>query len=328
MLILNSSQVRQALPAADAVRAMQQAFLAISAGQITMPVRTHLDFADRQGTTLVMPACVRVEDRESLAIKVVSVFANNPQRGLPRILAVVNVFDPQTGQPIAILEGTTLTEIRTAAASAAATEALARPCSDTMAVIGAGVQARSHIEAICCVRPIRKIHVSSRTRDSAERLVNEIRVNYPDQQFEVFDNADDAITAADIVCTVSTSSQPLFQPASIQPGTHINAVGSYQPHVVEIPGQVVRQARVFVDHRQSALDEAGDLIQPLEAGLISADHILGEIGQVIGGSLDGRTDESQITLFKSVGNAVEDCLAASGAIQGAQQRGLGTEIPW
>ncbi len=329
MLILNAAQVRQALPMSAAVDAMKQAFVAISRHQVNMPVRIHLDFPGRSGTTLVMPAHVSVPENESLAVKVVSVFGNNLQRGLPRIMAIVTVFDPETGRPFALLEGTTLTQIRTAAASAAATDTLARKECESLAIIGAGVQARSHIEAIACVRPIRVIRISSRSRSSSDRLLHEMRKSLAGNcHIEIFDDANQAVAGADIVCTVSTATEPVFEPDSIYPGTHINAVGSYQPHVVEIPGKVVQNARVFVDHFESAMAEAGDLIRPIQDGLITRDHILGELGQVISGEIDGRTADSQITLFKSVGNAVEDCLAASTAIRGARLLKLGTEIPW
>lgn len=329
MLILNAEEVRQSLPMPVAVQAMKQAFKAISTDQVNMPVRIHIDFPKRVGTTLVMPAHVQAPENEALAVKVVSVFGNNPKRNLPRILAIVNVFDPETGRPIALLEGTALTQIRTAAASAAATNLLARQDCQSLAIIGAGVQARSHIEAIAGVRSIREIRISSRSRESCERLVQEVRQKIPEYcRMEIFDDANQAVSGADIVCTVSTATDPLFSPESIRPGTHINAVGSYQPRVVEIPGEVVHGARVFVDHLESALEEAGDLIQPIRNGLIARDHIMGEIGQVISGEINGRTSNEQITLFKSVGNAVEDCLAANAAIKGAHQRNLGTNIPW
>jgi ornithine cyclodeaminase len=329
MLILDSDQVRQALPMPAAVEAMKQALQAISDGQVTMPHRTHLNFPDRNGTTLVMPAHVGTGSIDSLAVKVVSVFGDNPGRDLPRIMAAVMVFDPETGQPLALLEGTTLTQIRTAAASGAATDLLARPDCQTLAVIGAGVQARSHIEAMTCVRAIKRIHLASRTRESCQRLVEDLAGKLPeDCQVVIFDDASQAVAEADLVCTVSTSSAPLFGSSAIRPGTHINAVGSYQPHVVEIPADVIARARVFVDHLASALEEAGDLLQPIQAGLIGADHVRGEVGEVIAGRLQGRTDAAQITLFKSVGNAVEDCLAAGAAIRGARKMKLGHEIRW
>ncbi len=329
MLILNTDQVRQVLPMPVAIDAMKSAFLAISGHQVTMPARTHLDFPDQNGTTLVMPAHVATEQVQALSVKVVSVFANNPQRDMPRIMAAVMVFDPQTGQPLALLEGTTLTQIRTAAASAAATDGLAREDCEILAVIGAGVQARSHIEAMACVRPINRIRIASRSRTSCQRLVHDLAAKMAGGcEFEIFDDASQAVAGADIVCTVSTATEPLFEAAAIQPGTHLNAVGSYQPHVVEIPGEVVAGARVFVDHLASAMEEAGDLLQPICAGLISVDHVRGEIGQVLAGQLPGRTSRSQVTLFKSVGNAVEDCFAAHAAICRAERLQCGSEIPW
>jgi len=326
MLILNASQVRQTLPMPAAVEAMKRAFLAISSGDADMPLRSHLDLAGGSGTTLVMPAHVVSSDTDSLAVKIVSVIGDNPRRGLPRIIATVLVVNPETGEPIAVIEGTTVTAIRTAAASAAATDALARPDSETLAVIGAGVQAREHIAAIYCVRDIRQTCVAARDRARAERLIEDMSAGDPAiRDITICETADEAVAQADVVCTVTTSADPVFSADAIRPGTHINAVGSYQPHTVEIPGETVRAARVFVDHRPSALEEAGDLIVPLESGLIDASHILGEVGEVLAGSIAGRRSASDITLFKSVGCAAEDCLAASEVLARAKALGIGEE---
>jgi ornithine cyclodeaminase len=327
MLILNASQVRQTLPMPAAVEAMKRAFLAISSGEADMPLRSHMDVAGGKGTTLVMPAHVVSKDTDSLAVKIVSVIGSNPERGLPRIIATILAIDPETGEPIALIEGTTVTAIRTAAASAAATDALARPDSRTLAVIGAGVQAREHIAAIHCVRDIRQTYVVARDRDQADRLVEDMAAGDPViNNITIFESADEAVAQADIVCTVTTSAEPVFSPGAIRPGTHINAVGSYQPHTVEIPGETVKAARVFVDHRESAMEEAGDLIQPIEAGLIDEGHVLGEVGEVLAGSIAGRRSDSDITLFKSVGCAAEDCLAASEVLVRAKALGIGEEI--
>ena len=326
MLILNASQVRQTLPMPAAVEAMKRAFLAISSGDADMPLRSHLDLAGGSGTTLVMPAHVVSSDTDSLAVKVVSVIGDNPRRGLPRIIATVLAVDPETGEPVALIEGTTVTAIRTAAASAAATDALARPDSQTLAVIGAGVQAREHIAAIHCVRDIRRTYLAARDRARAMRLIEDMSAGDPAiRDITICETADEAVAQADVVCTVTTSADPVFSPDAIRPGTHINAVGSYQPHTVEIPGETVKAARVFVDHRPSALEEAGDLIVPLESGLIDASHILGEVGEVLAGSIAGRRSASDITLFKSVGCAAEDCLAASEVLARAKALGIGEE---
>ena len=326
MLILNASQVRQTLPMPAAVAAMKRAFLAISSGEADMPLRSHLDVAGGRGKTLVMPAHVVSGDADSLAVKIVSIIGDNPRRGLPRILATVLAIDPRTGQPIAVIEGTTLTAIRTAAASAAATDALARPDSRTLAVIGAGVQAREHIAAIHCVRDIRQTYLAARDRARCERLIEDMAARDPAiGNIAICASADEAVARADIVCTVTTSADPVFSPGAIRPGTHINAVGSYQPHVVEIPAATVVAARVFVDHRESALEEAGDLIQPIKAGLIDGGHILGEVGEVLAGGVAGRRADSDVTLFKSVGCAAEDCLAASEVLARAKASGIGEE---
>ena len=336
MLILNASQVRQTLPMPAAVAAMKRAFLAISAGEADMPLRSHLDLAGGRGTTLVMPAHVvssHACNTDSLAVKIVSVIGDNPRRGLPRIIATVLVVNPETGEPIAVIEGTTVTAIRTAAASAAATDALARPDSETLAIIGAGVQAREHIAAIHCVRDIRRTLLVARDRAQAERLIERLVEDrsagdpaIPDitiRDITICETADEAVAQADIVCTVTTSTEPVFSADAIRSGTHINAVGSYQPHTVEIPGETVKAARVFVDHRPSALEEAGDLIVPLESGLIDASHILGEVGEVLAGRIAGRRSAADITLFKSVGCAAEDCLAASEVLARAKALGIG-----
>ena len=326
MLILNASQVRQTLPMPAAVEAMKRAFLAISSGAADMPLRSHLDLAGGSGTTLVMPAHVVSGDTDSLAVKIVSVISDNPRRGLPRIIATVLAVNPETGEPIALIEGTTVTAIRTAAASAAATDALARPDSEALAVIGAGVQAREHITAIHCVRDIRRTCVAARDRAQAERLIDDMSAVDPAiRDITICASADEAVAQADVVCTVTTSAEPVFSADAIRPGTHINAVGSYQPHTVEIPGETVKAARVFVDHRPSALEEAGDLIVPLESGLIDESHILGEVGEVLAGSIVGRRSASDVTLFKSVGCAAEDCLAASEVLDRAKALGIGEE---
>ena len=327
MLILNSEQVRQTLPLPAAIEAMKRAFLAISRGEAEMPLRTHLDLSGHDGTTLVMPAHVHSGDMDTLAVKIVSVFDGNPQRGLPRILATVLAIDPETGETIALIEGTTITAIRTAAASAAATDVLARSDSATLAIIGSGVQAREHIAAIHCVRNIRKTYIAGKDLSQSEHLVEDLASGAAATgDIRICETADEAVALADIVCTVTTSPDPVFSPTSVRRGTHINAVGSYRPDTLEIPPETVQDASVFVDHMASALEEAGDLIVPLKSGLIRESHILGEIGDVLAGTIPGRRTESDITLFKSVGCGAEDCVAASEVLKNARELGIGRKL--
>lgn len=331
MRILNAADVRKALPMRDAVEAMKQAFAALSAGRAEVPHRIHLPVARNAGLSLFMPAFLDDEDpsRQALAVKVVSLFDGNAARGLARIQAAVLALDPQTGRAEALLEGATLTAIRTAAASGAATDLLARPEARVVALFGAGVQARAHVEAMCAVRPIERIAIYSRTRSKVDALIAGVSgTTGVTAELVAAETPRAALREADIVCTVTTSATPVFEDSNLREGTHINAVGSYQPSVAEVPADTVVRARVFVDSRHAAGEEAGDLIQPRQAGRIGPDHIHAELGELVLGTRTGRSDERQITLFKSVGIAVQDAAAAHRALANARELGLGTEVAW
>ena len=331
MLILSAVEVRRALPMREAIEAMRAAFAALSDGRAVIPHRIHIPVARNAGISLVMPALVDDADRlnQALAVKVVSVFDNNAARGLARIQAAVLVLEPDTGRPLALLEGATLTAIRTAAASGAATDLLARRNSRTLALFGAGVQARAHLEAMCAVRPIEKVWIYSRTRAKIEDLIREFEGRGDiTAQFIEATSPRQALEGADIVCAATTSRVAIFEDAELMPGVHINAVGSYTPQVREIPAETVRRAVVVVDSRDAAWKEAGDLIQALEAGLIDPGHIRAELGELILGRGIGRVAETEITLFKSVGIAVQDAVAAQCALENARRVGLGTQVDW
>jgi ornithine cyclodeaminase len=314
-----------------AIDAMKEAFAAFSGGRARVPQRTHLPIAPHAGTTLVMPGFIDAADsaQQALAVKVVSVFDRNPDRGLARIQAAVLVIDPATGQPIALLEGATLTAIRTAAASGAATDLLARRDSHVLAILGAGVQARTHLAAVCAVRPIEEVRIYSPAADHIAAMIAELsRDEGVSARLVAAPSPRAAARGADIVCTTTTSKTPVFDDTDIGAGTHINAVGSYTPDAREIPGETVARAMVFVDSRSAASEEAGDLIQPLIAGLIEQDHIRAELGEIVLGCALGRTDDHQITLFKSVGLAVQDAAAAARAVANARRLNLGQEVSW
>jgi ornithine cyclodeaminase/alanine dehydrogenase-like protein (mu-crystallin family) len=330
MLILNADEVRRALPMPQAIVAMKHAFAAFSAGQVDVPQRVHLPVRPNSGVTLIMSAFVNDADphEQALAVKVVSLFDNNRRQGLARIQAAVMVLDPATGRIVALLEGAALTSIRTAAASAAATDLLAKRESRTMALFGAGVQARAHVEAICAVRPIETVFVYGTTPDHVATLIEEfarrpgMRVN-----LQAADSPAHAVHRADIVCATTTSPLPIFNDADLPPGVHINAIGSFRPQVREIPAETVVRATIVVDSRAAAWEEAGDLIQPLQAGLIQRNHIHAELGELVLGRRSGRTDDRAVTLFKSVGLAVQDAAAARVALENASQMLLGQQVP-
>jgi alanine dehydrogenase len=308
---------------AEAVEVMKRAFASHSAGEVEMPLRTHVPAKKHKGTTLVMPAALDCEGW--MGVKIVSVFNDNPARGLPRIQALVTLIDATSGTPRAVLEGASLTALRTGAASGAATDLLARNDSKTLAIIGAGVQGRTQLEAVCAVRRIRRVLVLDVDGAVAERFAREMGQQLG-VEMSLVPSASEAVREADVVCTATDSPHPVLEDADVRPGTHINAAGGFQPAVQEIPSETVRRARVVVDHRASCLAEAGDLIVPIKEGLFGEDHIHAELGEVVSGLRAGRESDDEITLFKSVGLAVQDVAAAARILTNAQRLGLGTKI--
>jgi ornithine cyclodeaminase len=331
VLILNATDIRQALPMSLAIDAMKDAFAAFSDGQAVVPPRIQLPIARHSAVGLVMPSFVdaATTERQALAVKIVSLFGGNPERGLARIQAAVVVLEPDTGRPIALLDGAMLTAIRTAAASGAATDLLARRESRTVALFGAGAQAITHLFAMCAVRPIEKILICSRTPSRVAALIAEFagRPAIP-AELIVADSVQQALQDADIVCCTTTSMTPIFDDADLKPGVHINAVGSYTPHAAEVPPQTLCRALVVVDSRDAAWEEAGDLIQPWQAGLIGREQVHAELGELVLGRKAGRIDDRQITCFKSVGLAVQDAIAARVALDNANNLKLGQEVNW
>jgi ornithine cyclodeaminase len=302
------------------------AFQDLSAGRALSPLRTALEVIPGTGTTLVMPAYV--PSASALGLKVVSVFAGNPARGLPTIASMVCLVDDESGQPLAILEGAYLTALRTGAVSGVATRLLAREDATVMTVIGAGVQALTQAAAVCAVRPIERIKVVARSDASLERFRARCADEWPDLtgRLETTRDVAAAVRAADVICTATTSRKPVFDDADVQPGTHINGVGSFTPVMQEIPAATVARAVVVVDQLEPALEEAGDLIIPLRDGVISREQVKREIGALSSGTVVGRTSDDQVTFFKSVGNAVQDMAVAKFAYDEAIRQGRGQVV--
>lgn len=304
---LDAAAVRSALPMRAAVEVMKQAFADLSAGGVVMPLRAHVELPGERSRLLLMP-CFSIAARAA-SVKTVAQFDDNPARGLPRIQALVTLHDGDTGEPRAILDGASLTALRTGAASGAATDLLAQRDASTVAIFGAGVQARTQLEAMCAVRAVREARVFGRNRDRSEAFARACAAAFGIAVRAVASPAE-AVRGADIVCTATPSTQPLFDDRDLAPGTHLNAVGSYLPSMQEIPAETVCRARVVVDHRESALAETGDLLVPIRAGVWSADRIAAELGEVVRGVKPGRTGAAEITFFKSVGLAIQDLHAA------------------
>lgn len=329
MLILTADEVRKALPMKGTIEAMKKAYASLSDGKAEVPLRTHLNVPAQDAVSLIMPAYVQTEDDDALAVKVVSLFPKNPerQRKLALIQAAVLVLDAETGQPRALLEGSSLTAIRTGAGSGAAIDLLSRPDSKVVAVFGAGVQGRTQLEAACSVRKIEKALVFDTTVESAENFVRDMAGIGPiPKELSVAKSPQEALSQADIVCTATTSSTPIFSDDDVKPGTHISSIGSYTPEMQEVPAKMVARALVVVDSREATLAETGDLLRPMQAGLFGEDHISAELGEIVLGRKPGRVSREQITFFKSVGVAVQDAMAAQLALQNARNQRLGTNV--
>lgn len=329
MLILNAADVRNTLPMAEAIEAMKRAYAALSDGRAEVPLRARLAIPPHEAVSLFMPAYVQDEQGDSLAVKVVSLFPRNPQRGLALIQAAVLVLEAATGRPLALLEGSTLTAIRTGAASGAATDLLARPDSHVAAIFGAGVQGRTQLEAVCTVRPIQRAWIYDPDPQRLQIFIAEMAGKGPiPRDLRPASSAREALAEADVICTATTSLTPVFEDRDLKPGVHINGVGSYTPQMQEIPAETVLRARLVVDSRSASLAEAGDLIQPIQKGLISAEHIYAELGEIVLGRKPGRQSPDEITFFKSVGIAVQDAVAAQLALQNADKMGIGQRVSW
>lgn len=329
MLILTADDVRKALPMNEAIEAMKQAYASLSEGTAVAPLRTRLPIPDSEALSLFMPAYVRSSDGQALAIKAVSLFPTNPPRGLAYIQAAVLVFDPQTGRATALLEGSSLTAIRTGAAGGAAVDLLSRADSKVAAIFGAGAQGRTQLEAACTARNIETVCIFDSDTEKAKVFAEEMKgQGHIPQDIRVATSPKEAIENADLICTATTSTKPVFDDKDLKDGTHISAVGSYTPEMQEVPSETIQRAKVVVDSRAASLEEAGDLIQPIRAGLFDESHIHAELGEIILGRKPGRTTQQEITYFKSVGIAVQDAMAAQTAIRNADKMGIGQRLNW
>jgi len=317
--ILNAQDVRQALPMPEAIAAMRAAFIDLARGDAQAPQRLVIN--TQAGDSLFMPAYLPGGD--ALAQKIVSVFPQNPARGLPVITGLVIVLDPDTGEPRALLEGATLTAIRTGAASGLATDLLARPDSRTFALIGAGGQAYDQARAVLAVREIADLRITSRSGASAEKLAQRLRAEGVNARAT---STREAVQGADIITAVTTSVTPVFLDADVSPGAHINLVGAYTRDMQEAPAATILRAQVFVDDVMAAAHEAGDIIKPIRANLYSTDDLAGTLGELLLGKVSGRASDEAITVFKSVGLAVQDAAAAARALAAAEKKGLGNVI--
>ncbi|NGQ97436.1 ornithine cyclodeaminase family protein [Brevibacillus sp. SYP-B805] len=326
MLILNEADVRRLASMEEAIDAVAAALREYSRGRTVTPVRAHVQVEKAGGTSLFMPSYV--EARDSLGIKVVSVFPGNQAVGRRTINGVMLLADVHSGEPLALMEASYLTVLRTGAAAGLATRCLARAAAEILAVIGTGAQAEGAVAAIRAVRPIRQMRLYNRSRGKAEAFAARI-AGQPGGSLavKVCDDPDEAVAGADIVVTATTSPTPVFAADAVAPGTHVNAIGSYRPTMQELPSALLSRAqKVVVESREGALAETGDLLIPIGQGLFSADRIHGELGEIVDGRLPGRERQDEITVFKSVGLAAMDVVAAKLLYDRAVSLGVGSRI--
>jgi alanine dehydrogenase len=288
-----------------------------------MPVRLVVPLPQIDGRITSMPGFLN-ED-QALGMKVVTYFHNNPKQNLPSILATIMLFSSETGKMIAVMDGSYITAIRTACASAMASKVLSNPSASVLGVLGAGVQAKAHIMAVARVRKIRTIKIYSPSGKSASRIKQELESKL-EVTIEVANSAEEAVRGADIIVTATTAKQPILSAQWLKPGAHINAVGSHRPDLRELDGSTMARSKVFVDSREAIMAECGDILLALAEKSITADHVQVEIGEVLAGTKPGRTAAEEVTLYKSVGIAIQDVATAQLVYHKALQRGVGADV--
>jgi len=324
-LLLSRSDVRQALRMEDAIGLVERGFTEFGEGSVEMPQRPVIFVPEHDGLAAFMPALVR--GMGALSIKTVTAFKSNVKKGLPTILGTVTLLNPETGVPLSIMDGGYLTAVRTGAASGVATKYLAREDAHIAAIFSAGVQARTQLEAICTVRDINQVRVFDVDHAQAERFAEEMGGHGPiPADIEVVGSPREALDGAHIVVAATTSPSPVFDGDDLSPGAHINGVGSHAPGVRELDTKTLVRSKIVCDSVEACLVEAGDLLIPIEEGALSESDIHGGLAEVIGGKLPGRQTDEEITLFKSVGLAFQDAVAAQHTYRQAKILGLGMEF--
>jgi alanine dehydrogenase len=323
MLVLSEEQVRSLIDVEELITALEQAHIQYSTGKAVMPVRLVVPLPQIQGRITSMPGYLN-EDK-ALGMKVVSYFQNNPKQNLPAILATVLLFSATTGKMIAIMDGGYVTAIRTACASAMAIRALANQETPMLGILGAGVQARAHVQALCCVRKLNQIKLYSPSGTSAANIKRELEPAVG-VAIDVAKSAEETVRNSDLVVTATTARQPILKSQWLKPGAHISAVGSHRPDSREIDGPTLARSKVIVDSREAIMAECGDILLAIKEKSITENPVHAEIGEVLAGTKPGRKSASEITLYKSVGIAVQDVATAQLVYHKALELKVGTNV--
>jgi ornithine cyclodeaminase len=331
--LLTETDVKAVLTMDDLIETMGSALKAFSAGQVAQPVRTVIPIHGEHAFFGLMPAFAReggtssATTKRALGAKLVTVFGGNAERGLPSHLASIVLLDPETGALQALLDGRYITEARTAAVSAVSSRLLARKTAKSLAIIGSGVQARSHLDALSRVHTLRQVSVWSPNKLRRDRFVEECKGSDPRQSVTIaaVDHAGEAVVGADVIVLVTSSPTPVIEDGWVKPGAHVICVGACRPTQREMDPALVARARLFVDSRAAALVESGDVVLGIQEGRFATDHIVAELGELTAGAI-GRRSDTEVTIFKSLGLAVEDVTAAALAYRRAVERGIGAVL--
>jgi alanine dehydrogenase len=336
--LLTEADVKAVLAMDDLIETMASALEAFSSKQVVQPVRTIVSVSGNEAFFGSMPAYVRSAkgsaERSALGEKLVTVFGANHAKGLPSHLATIVLLDPETGALLALLDGRYITEARTAAVSAVSSRLLARKTSQSLAIIGTGVQAHSHLEALSRVHNLRTVSVWSPQKQHRDRFAAICNGSDPEHDVRgqtrykvaAVDHAGEAVAGADVIVLVTSSPTPVIEDGWVKPGAHVISVGACRPNQREMDPALVARARLFVDSREAALVESGDVVMGIQEGRFTREHIAGELGELVAGTASGRTSDTDVTIFKSLGMAVEDVTAADLAYRRALEKGLGTEL--
>ncbi len=325
MLLLDRDFVRRRLTVEVCIPLVRQAMIDLSAGRTLQPLRSVVHLAKGRAFG-VMPGAMGAEDAV-FGAKLVSVYPENFAQGRPSHQGAIAVFDPQDGTLAALVDAGEVTRIRTACASAAATDALARPDSSRLAVLGYGEQAEAHVEAMAAVRPLSEVRVWGRSQERARDFSDRVGAHLG-LAISACADVEAAVRDADIICTTTAAADPILYSAWVRDGAHVNAVGSSYAGPVEIAADLVARSRFIADYHPGVLAQGAEFLAAKATGHVDDSHVVGEIGQVFAGDLAGRQDEAQVTLYKSLGHVVQDLASAAWLVQTARETGEGTVVPF
>lgn len=318
--VLSEEDIKKTLSMREAIEVMSDVFSKLSKGELEMPIRSVTDFGDN--TVFYKPAASKTDD--AVGIKLLTQVNGNRERNLPVIQGLMMLVDYTDGRFLSIMDGTYITALRTAAASGLATKLLARKDARVAAIFGAGAQGRTQLLAICEARNIEKVYIFDLNADAVSEYIKDMSGKVTAELIKGASN--ECLQEVDVICTVTTSPRPLFRLSELKKGVHINAIGSFKPTMNEIAADVVAASELYLDHKESVIAESGDIINPLRDGVITEAHIKGEIGDAVNGAVQGRTNDMQITLFKSVGVAVQDLATANRVYRKAVAMNLGQVV--